>query len=86
MNEATDRRAAQELSRLEDSLAAQVSVPPVTRVFRRATPLHRALFRLEDVAAQVSVPPVRRVIPQPMLRRRALIAAGSICVLGALSA
>jgi hypothetical protein len=56
MNESTDRGADRTLSQLGEDLAASVTVSPVTRVFRRATPLHRALFRLEDAAAEVSVP------------------------------
>lgn len=86
MNEAADRRTAQELSRLGDGLAAHVSVPPVTRVIRRATPLRRALVRLEDVTADVSVPSVTRLIGQASSRRRALVAGCSICGLGAVGA
>ena len=86
MNEAADHRTAQELSRLGDGLAAHVSVPPVMHVIRRATPLRRALFRLEDVAADVSVPPVARLIGQVSSRRRALVAGCSICALGAIGA
>jgi hypothetical protein len=86
MNEAADHRTAQELSRLGEGLAAHVSVPPVMRVIRRATPLRRALFRLEDVAADAGVPLVTRLIRLASARRRALVAGCSICALGAVGA
>ena len=86
MNDETDRRADQILSNLKVGLAAHVSVPPVTRAFRRATPLHRALFRLEDVAAEVSLPSVTSVIRRATPRRGTLAAGCSICALGVLGA
>jgi hypothetical protein len=86
MNEATDRGADRTLSRLGDGLAAHVTVPPVARVLRRATPLHRALFRLEDMAAEVSAPPVPHVIRLATPRRRAVVIGCSICTLGAVGA
>jgi hypothetical protein len=86
MSEATDRRADQALSHLGDGLAAHVTMPPVTRVFRRATPFHRALFRLEDMAGELSVPSVPHVIRMATPRRRAVVAGCSICALGAVGA
>ncbi|MGH3976769.1 MAG: Ig-like domain-containing protein [Pseudonocardiaceae bacterium] len=85
MNEAADRRASQELSRLGYGLAAHVSVPPVTRIISWAPP-RRALLLLEDMAAKISVPPLTRVIGREMPRRRAVVAGCSICALGALGA
>lgn len=86
MNEAPDHGADQTLSHLGDGLAAHVTVPPVTCVLRRATPLHRALFRLEDMAAEISVPPVPHAIRLATPRRRAVVAGCSICALGVVGA